>query len=165
MVGRARHPVRWEEGCPFTKVERGAERHPLFQVALLRTYNWFEAKETEWLNLYAEWQAELADGGPGVYTFWDRDWHYEVKILTPLEINAWDLPYGWEPFAYEELIVGWQRNVTMSPERWRPVRRIDRPVINYYQANLPEWAYDAYRDLMHAQSAHILRAKGKRKRT
>ena len=141
----------------------------MFQVALQRTFNWFEAEDAEWLNLYAEWQSTLCEGGPGEYTFWDREWCYEVTILSPAELNMWDLPDGWEPFANEELVVGWQRNVTMSPERWRPVRRIELPVLNYYQANLQTWAYDLYAEMRNTalrwtQEAQKGQGRGKRKR-
>ena len=61
--------------------------------------------------------------------------------MSPREIYEWHLPAGWEPLSNELLIVGWQCNLTMSPEQRRPVRRIDEVVDDYYKRDLTSADY------------------------
>jgi hypothetical protein len=132
---------QWHANFSYTIVEKGEEKLPLFQVALHRSFQRYEPEETQWLNFYYEWQVELAQWGPGVYFFGDWPWQYEVTILSSDQIHWWDLPDGWEPFKNEMLIVGWQRNLTKSPEQRRPVRRIDWVVDDFYETDLSSADY------------------------
>jgi hypothetical protein len=138
---------QWLEHFQYTQVEHGEERLPLFQVALNRHhFRGYEPDQTEWLNVYSEWQ-DMMSRGPGVYSFPDYPWCYEVTILADWYIwGPGQEPFGpgWEAFEGEELIVGWQRNLTKSPDQWRPIRRIDYPVANYYKRNLKYADYDAF---------------------
>ena len=70
---------------------------------------------------------------------------YEVTILSQEAIDAWHVPIpGWEPFANEHLIVGWQRNLTKSPGKRRPIRKIAQVVDNYYQRDLTTADYRGF---------------------
>ena len=138
---RQRTAQQWHAQFAYTIVEPGNEQLPLFQVALHSSFNAFEPAHPEWLNFYSEWQEDLTARGAGVYEFLDYPWTYEVKILTPEAMQEqWGT--GWEAFELEDLIVGWQRNLTKSPDQYRPVRRIDHPVENFQQANLTKNDYD-----------------------
>ena len=111
----------------------------MFQFAEHPHFNRYESER--WVNCYREWQREMGQHLSGVFRFGDWPWVYEVTILSDAEWDNWALPEGWEAFADEDLIVGWQRNLTMSPEKKRPIRRIDFWVTDFYKKNLTRADY------------------------
>ena len=114
-TNKAKKKGHWKLWAKDNPREEGDGRYPDFQVLI--------GKKAGWQSFYQHWQDELRDiwqdplfHDEGFFLCWDDGgWNYRVTILGKDEERP-------QMCLAHEHCVGYQVNLTKSPDKMRPVR-------------------------------------------